>query len=239
MSEKQRSIFTLLYLKKIQTRNQVLWSGKTSCYCTSFCIIILRNTYFTLSCKSRRAADEIFNFVGTSCQRPMGYELSPQLCGFATTKRKMKTLVNNQSTSENARVASGSIAQMCEKPFSWKQSIKNWLKTTKNGGKIGFCLFKMDSKNSEKKRCFLGSVWRPNLVFSVINVHPTLCNERIKGFFATSSFNPISPIISGFSLNSSFSALWTFKVFVETILEMMDDSIWRRANLCFWGWMWK
>lgn len=154
MSEKQKSIFTLLYLKKIQTRNQVLWSGKTSCYCTSFCIIILRNTYFTLSCKSRRAADEIFNFVGTSCQRPMGYELSPQLCGFATTKRKMKTLVNNQSTSENARVASGSIAQMCEKPFSWKQSIKNWLKTTKNGGKIGFCLFKMDSKNSEKTMFF-------------------------------------------------------------------------------------
>ena len=151
----------------------MLWSGKTSCYCTSFCIIILRNTYFTLSCKSRRAADEIFNFVGTSCQRPMGYELSPQLCGFATTKRKMKTLVNNQSTSENARVASGSIAQMCEKPFSWKQSIKNWLKTTKNGGKIGFCLFKMDSKKIPKIRS-LGSVWRSNLVFSVINVHPTL-----------------------------------------------------------------
>ena len=165
MSEKQKSIFTLLYLKKIQTRNQVLWSGKTSCYCTSFCIIILRNTYFTLSCKSRRAADEIFNFVGTSCQRPMGYELSPQLCGFATTKRKMKTLVNNQSTSQNARVASGSIAQMCEKPFSWKQSIKNWLKTTKNGGKIaiGFCLFKMDSKNSEKNDVFWdqceGRIW--------------------------------------------------------------------------------
>ena len=72
-----------------------------------FASLSYTTTYFTLSCKSRRAADEIFNFVGTSCQRPMGYELSPQLCGFATTKRKMKTLVNNQSTSENARVAWG------------------------------------------------------------------------------------------------------------------------------------
>ena len=141
MSEKQKSIFTLLYLKKIQTRNQVLWSGKTSCYCIILhhypTTLLLILPYLTLA----RRVDEIFNFVGTSCQRPMGYELSPQLCGFATTKRKMKTLVNNQSTSENARVASGSIAQMCEKPFSWKQSIKNWLKTPKMVGKLAFvCL---------------------------------------------------------------------------------------------------
>ena len=111
-----------------------------------FASLSYTTTYFTLSCKSRRAADEIFNFVGTSCQRPMGYELSPQLCGFATTKRKMKTLVNNQSTSENARVASGSIAQMCEKPFSWKQSIKNWLKTPKMEGNLAFVCLKWTLK---------------------------------------------------------------------------------------------
>lgn len=83
----------------------MLRSGKTSCYCIILhhypTTLLLILPYLTLA----RRVDEIFNFVGTSCQRPMGYELSPQLCGFATTKRKMKTLVNNQSTSENARVA--------------------------------------------------------------------------------------------------------------------------------------
>ena len=150
MSEKQKSIFTL---NSNQKPSVVKW--KNILLLHHFASLSYTTTYFTLSCKSRRAADEIFNFVGTSCQRPMGYELSPQLCGFATTKRKMKTLVNNQSTSENARVASGSIAQMCEKPFSWKQSIKNWLKTPKMVGKLAFVCLKWTPK-IQKKRCIFG-----------------------------------------------------------------------------------
>ena len=83
-----------IHLEKIQTRNQVLKEKHPVLQhhfaSLSYC------TYFTLSLTARRVADEIFNFVGTSCQRvPWVTSWARNFAVLHTTKRKMKTLVNN------------------------------------------------------------------------------------------------------------------------------------------------